>query len=95
VDALITCLETREKISLKKNKSGNIILGNSSSSKVLGMVNVELYIKSTKATNVLLVDGLKDSILSVGKIADKGHVIVSTLTRCKFIKEGTRKTIAK
>lgn len=85
----------RKIISLKKNKSGNIILGNSSSSKVLGMGNVELDIKSIEVANVFLVDGLKDRILSVGKIVDKGKVIVSTFTRCKIVKEGTRKTIAK
>jgi len=53
-------------ISLKKKKSGKIILGNSSSANVLGKGNVVLGIKNRKEAIVLLVDGLNDKILSVG-----------------------------
>ena len=37
----------------------------------------------------------KQSILSVGQIANKGHTIVFTLTKCKVIEEETRKVIAR
>lgn len=83
------------KIIFLKSKSGKIILGNGTSAKVLGKDNVDVDIKNTEVVNVRLVNGLKDNILSVSQIANKGNVIIFTSTRCKIIKEDTRKTIAK
>jgi len=78
-----------------KNKSGKIILGNGTFAEVLGKGNADVDIKNTKIKNVLMVDGLKDNFLSVGKITDKWNVVVFASTRCQIIKEDTRKTIAK
>lgn len=59
-----------------KNKSGKVILGNSSPTKLLGKGTVDFDIKKIEATNVLLVKGIKKNILSVRKTVDKGNVIV-------------------
>jgi len=63
--------------------------------KVLGKGCVDVDIKNIEATNVLLVDGLKDNILSVSQITNKGHAILFTYIGCKIIEEDTGKTIAK
>lgn len=78
-----------------KNKSGNIILRNGTYAKVLGKGNANVDIKNKKVSNLLLVNGMKDNILSGGKRANKGHGIVFTSFGCKIIEEYTWKNIEK
>jgi len=42
-----------------------------------------------------LVDGIKENILSVSQITNKGHVIIFTSSGCKIIEEDSGKAIAK
>ncbi len=78
--------------SLKKSKDGKVILGNSAPTKVLGKSRAKLD-KYRKVDDTLLVQGLKHNIPSVGPIDDKGHIIVFTSTKWKFIEEDIRKVI--
>lgn len=80
---------------LRKTREVILLIGNGTTAEVLGKVNVNVDIKNTQAINSLLVDGIKNNILIVGQIVDKGNVIVFTSIGCKIIKEDTRKTIAK
>ena len=81
-------------VSLKRNKDGKVILGNSAPTKVLGKGRAKLD-KHTKVTDALLVQGLKQNILSVGQIVEKGHTIVFTSNKCKVIEEDIREVRAK
>lgn len=72
--------DNNELNSHKKNKDGKVILGNSAPVKGLGKGNVDID-NNAGSTNVLLVQGLKKNILSVGLIDDKGHTIVFTSTK--------------
>jgi len=82
-------------ISLKKTKGGNVILGNSALAKVMGKGKGNLVVKNTNAAKVLLVEGLKHNILSVGQITDREHIVIFTSRGCRVIEEETRKVIAK
>ena len=63
-------------ISLKKGKSGSVVFGNDSTVKVLGKGVVNLRNEKVKATNVYLVECLKNNILSVSKMCDQGYTLI-------------------
>jgi len=63
--------------SLNNNKDGKVIPGNCAPTKVVGKGRAKLN-KYMKATNALLVQGLKTNIRSVRQIANKGNIIVFT-----------------
>ena len=79
-------------VSLKKNKDGKVILENNSPIKVLrkGRAKLNKYIR---AVDVLLVQWLKQNILSVGQMEYKGNVDVFTSTKCRVIDEEYGKVI--
>lgn len=52
------------------SKGGEVVLGKNAPTKVLGKGRVYLDVKNTKEANVLLVEGLKKNILSVGQITN-------------------------
>jgi len=95
MDAIIACMEIMTNSSIFENKSGKIILRNGPCAKLLGKGSVDIDIKNIEIVNVLLVDGLKDKILSVIQIDDTMHVIVFTSNGCRIIEEDTRKNITK
>jgi len=78
--------------SLRKNQDGKVILGKNAPTKVLGKSRAKIN-KNRRAIDTLLVQGLKQNVLSVGQTEDKGNVIVFTSTKCKVIDEETRKVI--
>jgi len=51
--------------------------------------------KHEKAIDALLVQGIKQNILSVGQIANKEHIIVFTSTKCQILDEEIGKVIAR
>lgn len=59
-------------VSLQKNKDRKVIIGNSAPAKVLGKGRVK-FDKDIESTDALLVQELKQTIPSVGQIANKGH----------------------
>lgn len=51
--------------------------------------------KCEKAVDALLVQGLKNNFISIGKMIEKGCIIVFTSTKCKAIDKETGKVIAR
>jgi len=77
--------------SLTKNHHGNVILGTDISTKFLGQDKA--IINKIRAVDDLLVQGLKQNIISVEKIANKGNIIMFTSTKCKDMNEENGKVI--
>ena len=70
--------------SLKKRRSGSVAFGNVYSVKILGKGVVNLGNEKLKTENVLLVEDLKHSILSVGKMCDQGYNIIFNPIKCEI-----------
>jgi hypothetical protein len=70
-------------ISLKR-KGGNVAFGDESYAKILGEGVVELGRKNVKAKNVLLVEDLKNNLLSVSKMCDQGYTLTFDSRKCKI-----------
>lgn len=70
--------------SLRKRKSGMVIIGNSAPTKVLRKFRTKIY-KYRREVGTLLVQEIKHNILNVGEIMDKGNVNVFKSTKCKVI----------
>ena len=58
-------------MSLIEHKSGNVTFGNDAPGKIRGKVMVSLSNGKGKAQDVLFVDGLKHSLLSVSQMCDR------------------------
>ena len=80
--------------SLKKNQDGKVILSNDALANILGKGRAIIN-KNRRAVDTLLVQGLKQNLLSVGHVADKENIIVFTSTKCKVMDEETGKFIAR
>lgn len=78
--------------SLRKNHHGNVILGTDVSTKVLGHGRAKIN-KNRVAVDSLLVQGLKNNILSVGQMVVNGNINVFIATKCKVMNEVTGKVI--
>ena len=63
--------------SLKKHQDGKVIISNDAPTKVLGKGRAIIK-KNRREVDTLLVEGLKQNILSVGQMADKGNIIAFT-----------------
>jgi hypothetical protein len=69
---------------LKENKSGSVTFGNDAPGKIRGKGIVILSNERSKAQDVLFLDGLKHSILSVSKICDRGCEVTFIAKNCKI-----------
>ena len=76
--------------SLKKQK-GKVTFGDNASRNILGKGTVSLG--KDKAKNVLLVENLKPSLLSVSKTCDQGHICIFDSQKCEIRKEGSGKLV--
>ena len=61
-------------VSLKK-RGGNVAFGDDSSTKILGKGTIKLGSENVKENNVLLVEDLKNNLLSVSKMCDEGYTL--------------------
>ena len=59
-------------ITLDEKKSGNVTFGNDKSGKIKGKGSVNIDNGRGKAQEALFVDGLKENLLSVNQMCDKG-----------------------
>jgi hypothetical protein len=82
-------------LSLKKNKSGSVTFGNDAPGKIRGKGLVMLSNGRNKSQYVLFVDGLKNNILSVSQIYDRGCEVTFTVNNCKIKTTNTRELLAK
>jgi hypothetical protein len=65
-------------LSLSERKLGNVTFGNDALGKIKGKGMVILSNGKGKSQDVLLVDGLKDNLLSVSQMCDRGCEVVFT-----------------
>ena len=66
-------------ISPKKN--GHVTYGDNNKGRILGVGKIVMN-SSTSIENVLLVDGLKQSLLSVSQLCDKGYLVSFDSRNC-------------
>jgi hypothetical protein len=78
---------------LKKGKSSSVAFGNDSSVKILGKGVVRLGSENVKAPNVLLVEDLKNNLLSVSKICDQGYNLKFDSQRCEIREEDSGRLV--
>jgi len=79
---------------LTKNQDDKVILSNDAPANILGKGRAIIN-KNRRSVDTLLVEGLKQNLLSVGQMADKGNIIVFTSTKCKVMDEETGEVIAR
>jgi hypothetical protein len=79
---------------LKKGKSGNVAFGNESSIKIHGKGVVVLESENIKVANLLLVEYLKNNLLSVNKICDQRYNIKFESKRYEIIEEESGRFVA-
>jgi hypothetical protein len=82
-------------LSLKENKLGSVTFGNDALGKIRGKGLVSLSNGRRKSQDVLFVDGLKHSLLSVSQICDRGCEVTFTAKNCKIKRVNTRELLAK
>jgi hypothetical protein len=80
-------------ISLKR-KGGNVAFGDDSSAKILGEVVVEFGRKNVKEKNILLVEYLKNNLLSVSKMCDQGYTLMFDSRKCKIRENNSGRLVA-
>ena len=68
--------------------------GNDDSSKIIGKGTVRIGNKNEKVENVLVVEDMKNNILSVSQMCDQGHKFTFDSQKCEIRKEGSRNLIA-
>jgi hypothetical protein len=81
-------------LTLQKERDGSIFFGNDDSTKIIGKGTVRIGNKNEKAENVLLVEDMKNNILSVSQMCHQGHKVSFDSLKCEIRKEGSRKLVA-
>jgi hypothetical protein len=80
-------------LTLRKERDGSVSFGNDDSTKIIGKDTIKIGNKNTKAKNVLLVEHMKQNLLSVSQMCDQGHKITFDSQKCEIRKEGSGKLI--
>ena len=81
-------------IKLKKEKSEDVYFGNDGTAKIMGKGTVTLKGNATMQ-NVLYVEGLKDDLLSVGKMCDANYNLIFYAKVCEIRRNGSKKIIGR
>jgi hypothetical protein len=82
-------------LSLSESKSGNVTFGNDAPGKIKGKGMVSLSNGKGKAQDVLLVGQLKDNLLSVSQMCDRGCEVLFTSKDCKIKSVNSGQVVAK
>jgi hypothetical protein len=80
---------------LIKERDGSVSFRNDDSAKIIEKCTIIIGNKNTKAENVLLVEDMKNNILSVIRMCDQVHKVTFKSQKCKIRKEGLGKLIGK
>ena len=80
--------------SLEMKKGGKVIFGNNAKGKIVGISRVGKK-DSTYIENILLVNGLKQNLLSVNQLYDKGNRVTFELKKCFVTHMAKNKVIFK
>ena len=75
-------------LTLKEEKGGSVTFGDKASARIVGKCIVSLDNGKTKTHNVLYVEGLKHSLLSVIQICDQGYNLTFHSKECEIRKAG-------
>ena len=59
-----------------QEKEGTVTFGNDNSSKILGKGTVSLGSKDASTKNVLLIEYMRNNLLSVSQMCDQGHILI-------------------
>ena len=74
-------------------KTGTVTFGNDNSSKGLGKGIVTLGSKDATTKDVLLIENMRQNLLSVSQMCDQGHVLTFTSKDYKIIREDSGKLL--
>jgi hypothetical protein len=80
-------------LTLRKEKNRSFSFGNDHSFKIIGEGTVRNGNKNEKAQNALLVEDMKDNLLSVIQMCDQGHKPTFDSKMCEIRKQGSRKLV--
>jgi hypothetical protein len=81
-------------LTLIKERYGSLSFENDDSSKIIGKGTIKIGNKNTKEENFLLVEYMKNNLLSVSQMCDQGHKVTFDSQKCEIRKEGSGKLIA-
>jgi hypothetical protein len=84
----------QRKFSSLKKKGGNVSFGDESSTKILGKGTINLGSENLKEGKVLLVEYMKNNLLSVSKICDQGYTLTFGSRKCKIRENKSRRLVA-
>jgi hypothetical protein len=80
-------------LTLRKERNGSISFGNDDSSKIIGKGTVQIGNKNEKVENVLLVEDMKNNLLSASQMCDQVHKFTFDSQKCEIRKEGSGKLV--
>jgi len=78
--------------SLKLKAEGHVTYGDNSRGRILGRGNVDIE-NSTTIENVLCVEGLKHSLLSIRQLCDKGYKVNFEANSCTISNESSGRVL--
>jgi hypothetical protein len=81
-------------LTLKEEKGGNVTFGDNGSTRIVGKGTISLDNGKTKTPNALYVEGLKNNIISVSQMCDKGYNLTFHSKRCEIRKENLQRLVA-
>jgi hypothetical protein len=73
-------------LTLQKEKNGPVSFRNDNSSKIIREGTVRVGKKNEKEQNVLLVEDMKQNLLSVSQMCDQGHKLTFDSKKCEIRK---------
>lgn len=75
-------------LTLKKEIYGSVSFGNNHSTKIIGRGIIKLVRKYIMDENVLMVEDMKNNMLSVSQMYDQGCTLQFESNKCEIRKEG-------
>jgi hypothetical protein len=72
-------------LTLKNEQDGSVSFRNDDLSKIIGRATIKLESKDAKAENVVLVEDMKNNLLSVGQMCDEGNKLLFESEKCEII----------
>jgi hypothetical protein len=76
-------------LTMKKERDESISFGNNHSAKIIGRGTINLGRKDAIEENVLLVEDMKQNLLSVSQMCNQGHKLQFDSDKCEIKKEGS------
>lgn len=83
----------KKNLSLEEFKQGSVINGNNDICRIIGKGTINLDDGRRKIPNIILVEGLKPDLLSVGKMVDQGYDLIFNFKWCEIRKIGSRRLL--